>query len=314
MPVVVIIAKRCIVMSHSRASLILQVAYRERPNAVKECVVPCLIRILEGDSLTPVDYQAGSLAEAAQFEPHDGVYTIANTFDGTQVLLFDAHLDRMERSAERSGMALTLDRPRLRRALRTMIAEADYGEVRYRITAPTTMPSQLILSIEPFRPLAPAVYAEGVRVVTLAGAARETPEAKTAGWLHDRAALEHALPPGIFTGLLIGPHGELLEGLSTNFYAVLDGVLRTAGEGVLPGMAQVIVLAIAPEVLPVEMRAVLLEDVPHLQEAFITSASRGIVPVVTIDGHTIGDGTPGPRTRALRERYAAWAAAHLQAL
>lgn len=276
--------------------------------------MPCLVRILEGDVLTPATYQAGSLAEAAQHEPHDGVYTIANTFDGAKVLLFDAHLDRMERSAERSGMTLTLDRPRLRRALREMITEAGYGEVRYRITAPAGMPGGLILSIEPFRPLAPAVYAEGVRVITVPGAARETPDAKTAGWLHDRAALEQALPPGVFTGLLLGPHGELLEGLSTNFYAVLGGVLRTASEGVLPGMAQQIVLAVAPEVLPVDMRPVLVEDVPRLQEAFVTSASRGIVPVVAIDGHALGEGTPGPHTRALRERYAAWAAAHLQPL
>jgi len=276
--------------------------------------MPCLIRVLTPAGLEPVDYTADSLAAAAQYEPHDGVYTITNTYHTTQVLKLEAHLDRMEDSARRAGMTLTLDRPRLRAVLRDLILTAGYGDVRFRITAPAAAPDRLLLSVEPFQPLADSLYAQGVRVVTVPNAARHNPAAKTVDWMQDRAAIERGLPPGAFTGLLLDEGGAVLEGLSSNFYAILAGELRTAGTGVLPGISQQIVFAIAPLVLPLRKEAITLADLPQISEAFITSASRGIVPVVQIDAHAIGGGVPGPQTAALRAAYAAWLAAHLEEL
>ncbi|MBL8131226.1 MAG: aminotransferase class IV family protein [Anaerolineae bacterium] len=276
--------------------------------------MPCMIRLLTPTDLIAVPTSAASLAEAADLEPHDGVYTVANTFEATKVLKLDAHLDRLERSAGRAGIPLELDRPRLRAALRQMILDAGYGDVRYRVTAPKETPDRLILTIEPFKPVDAAIYASGVRVVTLKGSARHDPAAKTTGWMHDRKAIEAALPAGIYTGLLLSSEGDLLEGVSSNFYAVLDEVLRTAGEGMLPGIAQQIVFEIAPTVLPVRLEPVNLRDLPRISEAFITSASRNIVPVVEIDGVRIGGGLPGEKTQALRERYLAWVTEHLEEL
>src|SRR5690349_16461877 len=116
----------------------------------------CLIKLLTPDGLLkPVDYHANSLVDAARFEPHEGVYTIANTFNTFQVLKLDAHLDRLENSARLAHIPLTLDRPRLRKALRDMIAEANWGSVRFRITVPAAEPESALLSIEPFNPPAP---------------------------------------------------------------------------------------------------------------------------------------------------------------
>ena len=94
----------------------------------------------------------------------------------------------------------------------------------------------------------------------------------------------------------------------------MHGELRTAGKDVLPGIAQQIVFEVAPEVVPVRRDAVNVVDIPRLEEAFVTSSSRGIIPVVAIDGVTIGSGKPGVKTCALRERYAAWVDAHLEDL
>ena len=91
-----------------------------------------------------------------------------------------------------------------------------------------------------------------------------------------------------------------------------DGALWTADENVLPGISRLIVLEVAPSVLPVIRQPVNVKDIPALSEAFITSASRGIVPVVEIDGHALGDGIPGEKTRRLREAYQAWVQAHLE--
>jgi branched-chain amino acid aminotransferase len=276
--------------------------------------VPCTVRILTPDGLEPAPYSADSLLDAARHEPADGVYTITNTFGRTKVLKLDAHWNRLEDSARREGIPLRLDRPRLQAALRQLIEEADYGDVRFRVTVPASDPTCLILSCEPFKPLAPAVYQQGVRVVLVQDLARENPEAKTTDWQINRQAIEAALPNGVFTGILVSDEGELLEGLSSNFYAIVDGTLWTAGGGVLPGIAQLIVLEVAPDVLPVRRDAPRLADLPRFAEAFLTSASRGIVPIVQINDTVLGEGAPGPLTQTLRARYQAWAAAHMEEL
>lgn len=276
--------------------------------------MPCFIRLLTPEGLQPVNYTAESLADAARHEPRDGVYTITNTFGTYKVLKLDAHLDRLETSSERASIPLRLDRARLRAALRQMIADAEYGDVRFRITLPAANPDHLILSLEPFTPLPAEVFANGVHCVTIEGAARRQPGAKTTDWMHDRTKIEAALPPEIFTALLLDEDGNILEGLSSNFYSVLNGELRTAGQGVLPGIAQQIVLEVAPVILPVRKDAVHVSEIPTLDEAFITSASRGIVPMVEIDGIQIGDGAPGGQTKALREAYLAWVTGHLEEL
>lgn len=276
--------------------------------------VPCTICILTPAGLEPAPYTAESLLDAARHEPADGVYTITNTFERTKVLKVNAHLDRLEDSARRAGIGLHLDRPRLRAALRQLIEDANYGDVRFRITVSKSDPARFILSCEPFAPLVAVVYEQGVRAALIHGAARHNPAAKTTGWQIDRQAIEAQLPEGAFTGLLVSENGELLEGLSSNFYAIVSGELRTAGGGVLPGIAQQIVLEVAPAVLPVRRDPPLESELPQMSEAFITSASRGIVPVVQVDETVIGDGAPGPFTKQLRARYLAWASEHLEEL
>jgi len=276
--------------------------------------MPCLIKILTPTGLHDVAYTADSLKDAVQFEPRDGIYTIANTFDTFKTLKLGAHLDRLEQSAQIVGIPLTLDRAALRAALRAMIQEAGYGDVRFRVTVPRETPTDLILSIEPFHALTAHFFTDGIRVVTTAQAERHDPAAKTTDWMHARASLEDSLPTGIYTALLVSPTGAILEGVGSNFYAVYKDELRTAGEGVLAGISQQIVFEVAPSVIPVRREAIQLADIPLIEEAFITSSSRGIVPVVEIDGYTIGTGKPGARTLSLRAHYSAWMNSHLEEL
>lgn len=273
---------------------------------------PCKIALLDSSGLHAADYKAESLADAARFEPHDGVYTLTNTYPGVQVLKLDAHLDRLEDSARRAAIWLRLDRPRLRGALRQMIAGSGFGEVRFRITVPRESPERLILSIEPFHHHPPEIYSVGVRCITLPDSARPNAAIKSTGWMQDREQFQ--LPAGIYTGLLLDHDGHILEGMSSNFYAVIGSELWTAGTGALPGIAQQIVLEVAPPILPIRREAPRQQDIGQMAEAFITSSSRGIVPVIEIDGLAIGDGQPGPKTRALQAAYTAWVNAHLEAL
>lgn len=270
------------------------------------------IRVLTPDGLQPVDYAADSLNDAVQYEPQDGVYTVTNTYNKFQVLKLDAHLNRMEDSARRIDLPLTLDRPRLRAALRTMIAESGFDDVRFRITVGREHSDHLIITLEPFTPPAQQLIEQGVRCVTVPNSARENAAAKTTGWMHQRGKL--VVPPEIYQPLLLDAEGNILEGQSSNFYAVLDGELRTAGSGVLPGIAQQTVFEIAPTILPLRKEAVNVRELTRLSEAFLTSSSRGIIPVVEIDGITIGAGLPGEKTKALQAAYAAWVRTHLEDL
>jgi branched-chain amino acid aminotransferase len=122
------------------------------------------------------------------------------------------------------------------------------------------------------------------------------------------------MPEGAYEGLITGPKGEILEGLSSNFYAVLDGELRTAEEHVLHGISRRIVLEIAEHRLPVDLQPVTLADLPDASEAFMSSSSRGILPVIAVNDTIIGNGKPGPVTSELVQAYDAWVEDHLEPL
>lgn len=276
--------------------------------------MPAFIRTLTREGLAPVAYSAASLADAVQYEPAHSVYTVTNTYNTCQTLRLDAHLDRLEDSARRSGVPIELDRAALRVALRRMITEAGFGDVRFRITARGDRPDAFILTLEPFHPPAPELVTQGVRCSTLADSARHDAAAKTTDWMHTRQSILAATAPDVYEVFLLDAAGHILEGMSSNFYAVLDGELRTAGEGVLAGIARQIVFDITPQVLPLRCEPVHVDDIPRLAEAFLTSSSRGIIPVVAIDSLLIGSGLPGPYTQILRTLYEQQVAQQLEDL
>ncbi|MBZ0289843.1 MAG: aminotransferase class IV [Anaerolineae bacterium] len=202
--------------------------------------MPCFIRTLTPDGrLHPVDYTANSLAEAVPYEP-EGIYTVTNTYHTFQVLKLDAHLDRMEDSARREDIPLALDRARLRAGLRQVIEQAGFGDVRFRVTIPRTEPDHWVLSVEPFMPPSPALIENGVRCITVPGLARRNPAAKTNDWAQNRS--QFSLPAGMYEGLLVNETGEILEGFTSNFYAILNGELRTAGAGVFDAATMIRVI------------------------------------------------------------------------
>ncbi len=273
--------------------------------------MPTLIKILHDGALEDVDYRASSLADAAQYEPDDGIYTVANTFNTYDTLKLNAHFDRMEDSAKRQNIPLHLDRQRVRDALRQMIDESGFGDVRFRVTVPREDSHKFILTIEPFTPPSQALITKGVRCITVPNSARKDAEAKTTDWMHARKSLAEAMPDDIYDTFLLDNDGYMLEGLGANFYAIQGNVLKTAGHGVLKGISQQIVFEVAEGIIHVEHTAPHVSDIPNFSEAFLTSSSRGIIPVVEIDAQPIGDGSVGNITKRLREAYQLWLEKHL---
>jgi branched-chain amino acid aminotransferase len=270
------------------------------------------IGILTPTGLIDAPYMAETLADAATREP-EGVYTLGRTYHRDSVLMLDDHLDRLEQSARLENFDLALNRPAIRSALRTLVDRSSYSESRFRLTIPRSTPDRVIISLEPFRPVSTAILSHGAKVITV-HQERHNPAAKTTAWVSERRPTVQALPEYIYEAILEGADGTLLEGTSSNFYAILSGVLRTAEQGVLGGMARRALLTVAPAIVPVELRPVTVDDIPNFSEAFLTSAGRGVVPIIEINGQRIDNGEPGPITRSLIKAYSDWAESHLEKL
>src|SRR5450631_347616 len=112
------------------------------------------IGILTPQGISAAPYTATSLVDAATKEP-DGIYTVGRTYQRDHVLLLADHLDRLEQSARLEHIDLHLDRLALRQTLRSLIDQSGYVESRFRITVPRTAPNQIVISLEPNKPVPP---------------------------------------------------------------------------------------------------------------------------------------------------------------
>ncbi len=272
--------------------------------------MPTTIGILTTDGLTEAPYTADTLTEAAQYEGTDGIYTAACTHKRIHGLLLDAHLDRMEQSANLEGIPLQIDRPALRAALRTLIDRSGYDNSRFRITAQRDRPQHLILTLEPFAGVSDEVRQHGVTVITV-DIMRQHPQSKTTDWMTQRTPIKSQ--SNAYECIIVNEKDNLLEGFSSNFYAIWKQTLFTASaEHVLSGISRRIVLEVAPDVLPVKLEPISRHDVPDIDEAFLTSSSRGVIPIVQIDHRIVGNGTPGHLTQQLARQYNHWVDTHLE--
>ena len=106
----------------------------------------------------------------------------------------------------------------------------------------------------------------------------------------------------------------MLEGLSSNFFAILNGVLRTEQARVLEGVTRSLALEVAEPLLPVRREAIRRDELPLVEEAFVTSVSREVLPVVRIDGQPLADGRVGATTRAIMAAFAGLVARERESL
>jgi branched-chain amino acid aminotransferase len=237
--------------------------------------------------------------KASSADLPEAVYTTLRTYDRRRVLRLDQHVARLVGSAALKGLAAALDPHEVRSAVRAALDATGHPESRFRLTF---APPRLFLAVEPFVPLPARVYEEGAACLTVP-LHRDNPHSKDTRFLATASAAYETLPAGIEEGLMRAEDGSVLEGLSSNFFAVRDGRLWTEEERALLGVTRSLVLGVAAAVLPVELQAVPLDD--RVAECFITSVSREVLPVVRVDGLPVGDGRPGPATREIARRFAA---------
>ena len=251
---------------------------------------------VESKGLRRLVVAAGLQALAADVP--DGAYTTLRTFGRDGVVRLGQHVARLNESVALTGRTGALTESEVRQGIRQALEATRFDSSRLRLTF---APPRLFLGIEPFTPLPADLFRQGVVCATVP-LRRANPHAKDTRFATEATSAYGSLPAGAHEGLMVAPDGCLLEGLSSNFFAVLGGVVRTEEERALLGVTRSMVIEAARGVLPVVPEAVRVGDVKSLSECFITSVSRGILPVVRIDDQVIGDGGPGPVSRELMGR------------
>jgi len=261
----------------------------------------------EGSQTIEVIHPKGepsSLNQASGELPQGGYTTLRTYGKGNTLHLID-HFARLEETARLSGVTIHLDWDRVRSGMRQALAAFPAPEARLRLTVDHTKePGRLYISIEPLTIPSAEAYARGVAVTTQS-LMRQSPKAKLTGFISRANEVRRQFASdNIEEILMVAPDNRILEGLTSNFFAYYQDEIWTAKEGVLSGITRSMILEECQnEKLRIRLTGFPLGEIPALSEAFITSTSRAVLPVTTINNFRIGAGLPGPVTLRLLECY-----------
>lgn len=233
-----------------------------------------------------------------------GVYTSLRTVNNKKAIFqYSYHLNRLLESFQLSGFDFEFSLDALRDPLRAIISEEVAQELRIRIFIPFEKPNiSYILSEELTQPSLHD-YQIGVKVSTNQ-LNRENPRAKLTSFIKKSEKIKRACDENnLDESIMINKKGELLEGLSSNFFAVKNGVMFTAEDEVLKGsIREIIIEEVRKNKIPLRLKPILINELDMLDEAFITSTSRGILPVIQINDSVVGAGKPGIITQLLAQK------------
>ena len=249
----------------------------------------------------------------------DAVYEVTSVLGG-RLIDFDGHADRLARSLKELDMAMPMSRAALLEVHRELVRRngLDDGMIYLQITRgapedrdfvfpdPGAVPQTVVLFTQSRPDLADSPAAKrGIRVISIPDLRWHRRDIKTVQLLYPSMGKMIAKRAGCDDAWLV-EDGFVTEGTSNNAYIVTGGkiVTRQLSNDILHGITRAAVLRLAREAqMEVEERPFSIEEAQGADEAFITSASTFVMPVVELDGVRLGDGRPGPVTRRLREIY-----------
>jgi D-alanine transaminase len=273
-------------------------------------------------SYCPYD-QASVHVEDRGYQFADAAYEVCEIRDG--VLIDERmHMDRLWRSLNELSIALPMSRPSLGVVLRETVRRnrVRNGHVYLQVSRgvakrdfafpePGVAPSVVCYA----RAKSPAAFARrassGIRVVTRPDIRWRRPDIKSVSLLPNALARQAAHEAGAQEAWLVDDNGFVTEGAASNAWIVAsDGTLvtRPAEMGILRGITRTVLLrALAHDDIALVERPFSIDEAKSAKEAFITSATSTVMPVIAVDGVAVGDGRPGPVTRKLRELFGSWA-------
>jgi len=230
---------------------------------------------------------------------------------GRQPFHLDEHLRRLYRSAVLIDLEIPWSSEQIATVVRETIARNSYlhATIRLLVTGgesedgmlPSGKPTLAVL-ITPLGERDMQRFAKGIKLITTR-LQRVSPEAKTTNYVAAVRALKEAVRSDAADALFVDEEGHVLEATRSNFFIFRSDTLVTPCEGILIGVTRNLVLEMAQGRFAIEERPILLDELSLADEAFITSSSKEITPVVQIDTLTIGNGKPGLRTYELEQRF-----------
>jgi branched-chain amino acid aminotransferase len=255
----------------------------------------------------------------------EGVYETIRTYNG-QPLLFDRHLRRLRTSAGMMALPVPLTDEELGDRLRDTMRSGGFGEagceeayIRILITRgvgelsydPAACPTpSIVMIVKPHVEPPREVFEKGVRVALVPIIRNHpgtvNPLIKSNNLLNNALAMQEAFKRGGYEGVMRNYRGELAECTQSNLFVVKGGTALTppVDAGLLRGITREFLFEVGRENrIPVQEAVLKDPDLFGADEAFLTSTTREIVPIVQVDDKMIGTGAPGPVTRTLLEAY-----------
>jgi D-alanine transaminase len=271
-----------------------------------------------------VDHLAAQVhIEDRGYQLADGVYEVVGVRDG-RLIDESPHLDRLDRSLKelrigwpvaRSTISFVIRELMRRNRLRDGLVymQVTRGVARRDHAFPTTpVKPALVMTTKNTKRLDIEPGA-GVAVKSHPDIRWERCDIKTVALLPNVLAKQAARESGAYEAWLIDGEGRITEGASTNAWIVTpegELITRQTDNGILAGITRQTLKALASKLqLKLVERPFTLAEARRAKEAFITSATSFVTPVVKIDGEIIGDGKPGPAAKRLREEYIRFASA-----
>jgi branched-chain amino acid aminotransferase len=255
----------------------------------------------------------------------EGVYETLRTYNG-QPFLFDRHMRRLRNSAGMMALDVPLSDAQIDARFRETMQAATLGDapereayIRILVTRgigemtydPAACPTpSIVVIVKPNVDPSPEVFERGVNV-SLVGVVRNHPGSvnpliKSNNLLNNALAMQEAFRRGGFEGVMRNYRGELAECTQSNLFIVKNGAALTPpiDAGLLPGITREYLFEVGADLgIPVREQVLRDEDLFGADECFLTSTTREVVPIVTVDNRAIGSGAPGPITRALLEGF-----------
>lgn len=251
----------------------------------------------------------------------DSVYEVTYSQD-SRFLFLDEHLDRLWNSASLLGMEIEYSRPKLiEEILKTARSSAlEQAYVRVVITGGSGSidlsrssigPQNLVIYVKE-RPLYPLeMYEKGINLKIVSRPRNDRrsldPNAKSGNYLNNVLAIQEARKHGAYDAIMANINGEITEGSTFNIWMVKDGVVITPHEntGLLKGITRQKVIELCQaHAIELELGRFSAHDLYRADEVFITSSTKGIMPVSKVDGASFGVGNhQAPITQLLRQHY-----------
>ena len=266
------------------------------------------------------DHTKNSIAiEDRGYQFSDGVYEVI-FYTGTHFIAWREHIERLANSLSGLSIAYTVDAEKLLETAKTLLKKNNLeksqaiiylqisrGIAKREHSFPTSASPCIVMTADHFVSKHIFPYQEGEKAITTADLRWKWRHLKTISLLPNVLAKQEAKEAGAVEAILIEDDDFITEGSTSNVFIMdAQNILRThpTDNRILHGITRKLTLECAYHMgIEIEETMFTKQDLLNAQEIFITSSTKHLLPIIDVDGHSIGNGKPGSITQQLMNSY-----------